>query len=261
MANVAWSALSFIRNRPQRKEAKMRRQMNMGVVGMLVASVTACGEQRDLSVPAHGTVRAEIVNGTATTVFQEVGAVVVRATSSDPWRTGGSGTLISPTVFLTAGHLLSIWEGFEMGVTFDPVVTASSQIITAGTWHRHPDFMPTDVIPPADDADMAVFVMDQPVRGITPAKLPTLGFAARYFRGERDDDCDDDNDDDGDGSGPRVLTVGYGVTSLDDYFNGATSAGTRRLGEGRLVGVDVSFGGNPFAPAPGWLTVSADPGT
>jgi len=166
--------------------------------------------------------------------------MVIRATSNDPWTTGCTGTLISPTVFLTAGHCTVIWEGLEWGVSFDPVLGAHSKVITDGTWHRHPDFIFPDVVPGFDAADMAVFVMKSPVRGIRPAKLPKLGFAARYASGEH---CDGDE-------GPRVTTVGYGVTSLDDFLNGAATAGTRRRAAGRLVTFD------PF-----WIMVAADPGT
>ncbi len=79
-----------------------------------------------------------------------------------------SGTLISPTVFLTAAHC-------DIGtstvyVTFDSVYTSKSKLY-AGTFYAHPEFNQSQ----GDPHDIAVVVFDKPIRGITPAQLPTLG--------------------------------------------------------------------------------------
>jgi V8-like Glu-specific endopeptidase len=77
-----------------------------------------------------------------------------------------SGTLISPTVFLTAAHC-------DVGtstvyVTFDSKFTSHTKLYT-GTYHPDPLYNQTQ----SDPHDIAVVVFDKPVRGIIPAQLPT----------------------------------------------------------------------------------------
>jgi secreted trypsin-like serine protease len=84
-----------------------------------------------------------------------------------------SGTLISPTVFLTAGHC-----GFlatpEVQVTFDEKYTDDSTVHT-GTFRAHPDYKPGTYTSSPNVPDIAVVVFDEPIPGITPAGLPTAG--------------------------------------------------------------------------------------
>lgn len=83
-----------------------------------------------------------------------------------------TGTLISPTVVLTAAHCdpRNLPEGTVRGVTFDPQVTANSHVLT-GTFHANPNYNPAQ----SDPADIAVFVLDKAVKGVTPARVPALG--------------------------------------------------------------------------------------
>lgn len=89
-----------------------------------------------------------------------------------------SGTLISPTVFLTAAHCTAFLEanGLEAWVTFDADYTAQSKIYP-GTMHTNPDF----TFSQNDPGDIAVIVFDRPIRGITPAALPSAGLLDRLF--------------------------------------------------------------------------------
>ena len=79
-----------------------------------------------------------------------------------------SGTLISSTVFLTAAHC-DIGTS-TLYVTFDSEYTSKSRLYS-GTFYAHPEFNQSQ----SDPHDIAVVVFDKPIRGITPAKLPTLG--------------------------------------------------------------------------------------
>jgi len=79
-----------------------------------------------------------------------------------------SGTLISPTVFLTAAHC-DIGSA-QVYVTFDPVFSSKSKLI-AGTYHADPLYN----FAQNDPHDIAVVVFDSPVKGITPARLPAAG--------------------------------------------------------------------------------------
>jgi hypothetical protein len=84
-----------------------------------------------------------------------------------------SGTLISPTVFLTAAHC-----GFlatpSVHVTFDETYDATSTVYT-GTFYPHPDFASGSNAQSDNAPDIAVVVLNEPIGSITPAQLPTAG--------------------------------------------------------------------------------------
>jgi hypothetical protein len=79
-----------------------------------------------------------------------------------------SGTLISPSVFLTAAHRGD--DGSTVYVTFDSTYTSKSKLYT-GTFYSNALYPG----PQDDPYDIAVVVFDKPIRGIEPAQLPTLG--------------------------------------------------------------------------------------
>lgn len=92
-----------------------------------------------------------------------------------------SGTLIAPTVFLTASHctapvdaVLAANPGAQMLVTFDPTINESATFYT-GKWHTHPDFGFQGPGGRSDPHDIAVIVLDKAPQGITPARLPEAG--------------------------------------------------------------------------------------
>jgi hypothetical protein len=102
-----------------------------------------------------------------------VGAIMVPASSGNGYAEVCSGTLVSPTVFLTASHCTSYLEspGRKSYVTFDEtqVEPNPSGLIPA-----------TPVTNPAykngvRDA-VSVMVLSARVTGITPAQLPPLGY-------------------------------------------------------------------------------------
>jgi S1-C subfamily serine protease len=98
-----------------------------------------------------------------------VGALLAPKAFSDGTWEECSGTLISPTVFLTAAHCD---EGLsQVKVTFDSTYDSATGTTYTGTWHADPGFNHAQGHPD----DIAVVVFDQPVTGITPAELPTLG--------------------------------------------------------------------------------------
>ena len=146
-----------------------------------------------------------------------VGAIDVRPTGR---RIPCTGTLISPTVFLTAGHCTRFFDDAGLTkarVTFDPVFSDSATFYT-GTVYTNPSFTRLQ----DDPGDFGVIVFAQPVEGITPALLPTAGLLDQL--------------------GPQGLhdvvfpTVGYGITRLLGGSNGGgqpdidrSSAGTRMV--------------------------------
>jgi V8-like Glu-specific endopeptidase len=96
-----------------------------------------------------------------------VGALVADQVYSDGTWTYCSGTLISPTVFLTAAHCE---EGARVRVTFASAYQDGDKTYT-GTWHADPAYNKSQ----SDPDDIAVVVFDKAIRGIAPATLPTAG--------------------------------------------------------------------------------------
>ena len=130
----------------------MRRLITLTVV---VAALTAAS-------PA-----AAITNGTADgNGHPNVGGLVAPTQYSDGTWLYCSGTLISPTVFLTAAHCAE--DGERVGVTFDTAYQAGDKVYY-GTFEADPLYNKSQ----SDPHDIAVVVLDKAVRGITPAELPT----------------------------------------------------------------------------------------
>ncbi len=89
-----------------------------------------------------------------------------------------SGTLVSPTVFLTAAHCDISEE--RVSVTFDSEYSAGSTLY-AGTFYGHPRYPG----PTSNPYDIAVVVFDEPVAGIEPAELPTLNQFRRLPKNQK----------------------------------------------------------------------------
>ena len=109
---------------------------------------------------------AAITNGTADGQrHPNVGGLVSPTQYSDGTWLYCSGTLISPTVFLTAAHCAE--DGERVGVTFDTAYEAGDKVYP-GTFEADPLYNQTQ----SDPHDIAVVVFDKPIRAITPALLP-----------------------------------------------------------------------------------------
>jgi secreted trypsin-like serine protease len=88
-----------------------------------------------------------------------------------------TGTLIAPTVFMTAGHCTDALasagiDPHDVWVTFDPTFSQSSPLIR-GTYHTHPEYGYSGHGGFSEPHDIAVIVLDH-AAGNTPAHLPTL---------------------------------------------------------------------------------------
>lgn len=134
-----------------------------------------------------------------------------------------SGVLISPTVFLTAGHVTRRFDDAgltEARVTFDPAVSESSTWHT-GTVHTSPAYDPQS----ADDPqDLGVIVFAAPITGITPALLPTADLLGSMSQKRL--------------QATNFGVVGYGVSEMLGGANGGgtphpdlESDGTRRAAD------------------------------
>ncbi|MEA2432587.1 MAG: hypothetical protein QOG54_44 [Actinomycetota bacterium] len=122
------------------------------------------------------------------TAHPSTGAFLAPVAYSDGTWVQCSGTLISPTVFLTAAHC---GDGRDrVKVTFDTVYTPGRSKTYEGTYHGDPDYKG------AVEHDIAVIVFDRAISGITPARLPAANSLANLS------------------SSQQFTSVGYGGQSV-----------------------------------------------
>jgi hypothetical protein len=150
----------------------------------------------------------------------------------------GSGVLISPTVFLTAGHGTAHFDAAGLTrarVTFDEVVTDSS-IWYEGTVHTNPGLDFSAQGQRGDFVDLGVIVFDAPIPGVTPAVLPPADYLEQIP------------------DRTRFEIPGYGVSG---YTGGPDGGGKRRRdlvsGGVRTVADEVLA-----SLSPGWLRLRSD---
>jgi len=132
-----------------------------------------------------------IIGGERDTVHTSVG--LVRFTTADG-RFRCSGTLISPTVVLTAGHCTEgpatgVYVSFDTDLALDPLAPNITPEEKANreahyiTGTAHPDPGWTGKLSFAKQHDQGVVVLDAPATskwpGIVPAQLPPVGFLNR----------------------------------------------------------------------------------
>ena len=159
-----------------------------------------------------------VTNGTVdNNRHPNVGSIVVDFDTPGVLTQGCSGTLISPKVFLTAGHCIAFLQGkglTRVPVTFDPVVT-QSVTLHMGTMHLNPLFPG----PTSAPEDLGVIVLDDVV-DIIPATLPSPGLLDRMSA---------------DHSLKNTLftIVGYGAT--DTVFGGGPPDATQGRGTRRYA--------------------------
>jgi hypothetical protein len=205
-------------------EKRYRRPLHLeenpmrGLVGIAAALATMI-----TTVPA-GAIMNGSVDGQS---HPNVGGLVSPTQYSDGTWLYCSGTLISPTVFLTAAHCD---EGTAVvGVSFSPAYQAGDKVYY-GTFHADPLYNQSQ----NDPHDIAVVVFDKPISGITPAKLPGAGSLSNL-------------------SGSQQFTpVGYGAYKVtngpggsDFFYNDIRMFATGALN----------------ATNPSWLRVSMNPST
>jgi hypothetical protein len=195
------------------KEAWMRRGVMLVGIAMIAALVFAA--------PA-GAITYGTPDGNG---HPEVGALLApHAYSDGTWETC-SGTLISPTVFLTAAHCDQ--DVSRVAVTFDSSYDPKTGTTYWGTWHADPNYNQAQ----SDPQDVAVVVLDEPVTGIRPARLPAAGSLSNLSLGT------------------RFTSVGYGAQSVTiDQGPTFHYADVRYVATGGLEALN-----------PSWLRISMNP--
>ncbi|HEY3530907.1 MAG TPA: trypsin-like serine protease [Nocardioides sp.] len=157
-----------------------------------------------------------------------VGGLVADQAYSDGTWIYCSGSLISPTVFLTAAHC---GEGGSdrVRVTFSTAYQ-DGDTTYSGTFHADPAYGGGE----NDPHDVAVVVLDKSVKGVTPVQLP----AADSLSGLK--------------SGAEITMVGYGAYAVP---NGP--GGHQYLYNDIRMSADGTL--NSISPA--WLRISENPAT
>jgi Trypsin len=119
--------------------------------------------------------------------YGNAGAFIVRRTSDGRIFPICSGTLISPTVFLTAAHCTADFEinlassGFTAAVSFDnpipwgALTARSTRLIPVSQVVTNPAFSQAQ----DDPGDIGVLVLASRARGVSPAALPSAGLLDR----------------------------------------------------------------------------------
>jgi V8-like Glu-specific endopeptidase len=171
---------------------------------------------------------AAITNGTPDGGgHPNVGGLVSPTQYSDGTWIYCSGTLVSPTVFLTAAHCAD--DGQAVGVSFAGTYTAGERVYF-GTFHSDPLYGQRE----NDPHDIAVVVFAKPVKGIAPAQLPTAGSLSNLSGSQ------------------RFTSVGYGAYEVTNQPGGHQY----HYDDARMVATGTLNSINPS-----WLRISMNPST
>jgi Trypsin len=156
---------------------------------------------------------------------RNVGGLVSPTQYSDGTWLYCSGTLIAPAVFLTAAHCGE--DGERVSVTFDTAYQAGDPTF-AGTFQADPAYSQSQ----SDPHDIAVVVLDAPVSGLSPARLPAAGSLSGLANRQ------------------RFTSVGYGAYEVTNGPGGHQYL----YDDVRMVAT-----GTLNAITPSWLRISMNP--
>ena len=153
----------------------MHNLRSIGPLALLLAAV-ACADRA--TSPVAPDAPNAIIGGTPTgTDFGAVGAPMFDfgkdGIDPDDWYCTGS--LISPTVFLTAAHCLDFLpKGAQIYVTFQPTTEDAPKYIVAATGYQADPLYGFNQNDPHDIG--VIFLPATKTRGIAPLQLPTAGY-------------------------------------------------------------------------------------
>jgi Trypsin len=145
-----------------------------------------------------------------------------------------SGSLVAPTVFLTAAHCVQGENRNRFWVTFDPVLGPGITAIHGVAYHDHRAYTSGESKP----HDIAVIVLDGSV-DLTPVQLPSLGLLDRLKTSHRL-------------HGALATAVGYGAVrkTMQGGFQSLLGNRRRRYVEQHIRNVEKQ-----------WLVLSMNPRT
>jgi hypothetical protein len=140
-----------------------------------------------------------------------------------------SGTLLSPTVMLTAGHCTEEGEtpNSETWVTFEEFVTEDNKKSISGAPHAHPLYSDYAEFP--NTYDVGVVILDEPVYMDEYGALPPLALLETLTKGLGRKEC-------------GFTAVGYGILGYVYPFYADPWA--RYKGEVSLIEINSTFDGD-----------------
>jgi secreted trypsin-like serine protease len=145
----------------------MRRLVTAAVLGVLASTAVTL---------SAGAITNGVDDGDA---HPSVGGLVAAQAYSDGTWLYCSGTLIAPTVFLTAAHCGD--DGEAVRVSFDPAYQ-DGDVVYDGTFHADPLYAASKA--QSDPHDIAVVVLSEAVVGITPSQLPAADSLSGLTHGQ-----------------------------------------------------------------------------
>lgn len=188
----------------------------------LVAGTSACADTASLTAPdarvpdGPSLISAGRPTGSA---FGGVGILIIDEGANLTVDGFCSGSLISPTVFLTAGHCI-VGPGTDYYISFAPDVIPLppvSQLIKSSTAFR------------ASNTDVGVVILPAgSTTGIPVYDLPSLGYIETVQKG-------------GQLARSTGIVVGYGIASLGRGPATSGFDGIRRVAETRVLSIQGSF--------------------
>jgi secreted trypsin-like serine protease len=152
----------------------------------------------------------------------EVGALLADVAYSDGTWAYCSGTLVSPTVLVTAAHCGEPGQTTAR-VTFDSQYVAGRSKVYVGTYIPNPDYS----VAQSDPHDVAVVVFAKKIGGITPAQLPSAGLLDQRLQ-------------DGSLQTSAFTSVGYGAISGNNQ-GGKVYTDTRMVSSGAFKLLSASW--------------------
>ena len=250
------------------------RRLALALAG-LAPLFSSCAPDRAAGpAPALPAAPSQITNGSpdVANTYSNVGAFVVKSPTTGYVYPICSGTLIAPTVFLTAAHCTVAFEGlaargftayvsFSNLLSFGPLTDAATlaTLIPVSDLVTNPAYSQRQ----SDVGDIAVLLLAAAPVGVTPATLPTLGLldalaAKNGLKGATFTAAGYGLQDRVVGGGPPVLTDAnplYRGYSFESFL--ALNKGYLRLSQNPATGDGGACYGD--SGGPNFLTVGGEP--
>jgi Trypsin len=237
----------------------MHRNQGLVALAVFTLAIAGCGNPGASDVPSTREGTNRIVNGVPTgSSFGNVGALMFDfgedGLDGNDWFCSGS--LVSPTVFLTAAHCLEFLPAdAHLFVTFAPSAAEGvATAIEATAFHFDPQFGHDE----SDPHDIGVVLLPaKRTKGITPLQLPTAGVLDRLAQknGLKDQ---------------KFFNVGYGGTIPTTGQPIFTFDGVRKLSTSTFMALEKNWlwlsmnaatgdGGDCFGDSGGPKLLAANP--